>query len=63
MIHITCRDEDQLQHIYVIRDEMEPKEGPFWSAHVDILIQKARMLDLRIHEVNISEIAWPQWAP
>ena len=57
MIHITCKDEDQLQHIYVIRDEMEPKEGPFWSAHVDILIQKARMLDLRIHEVNISEIA------
>ena len=56
MIHITWRDEDQVQHIYVIRDEMEPKEGPYWSSHVDILIQKARMLELCIHEVNISEI-------
>ena len=36
---------------------MEPPKGPFWSAHVDILIQKARMLDLCIHEVNISDVA------
>ena len=48
-------DEEQLQHIYVIRDEMEPKEGPFWSAHVDILTKKARVMELSIREVRISD--------
>lgn len=36
---------------------MAPKESPFWSAHVDMLIQRARMLELPIHEVNIAESA------
>ena len=32
------------QKIYVVRDDMEPEEGPYWSAHVDLLIREARSL-------------------
>jgi glutathione synthase/RimK-type ligase-like ATP-grasp enzyme len=43
------------QKIYVVRDDMEPEEGPYWSAHVDLLIREARSLKLNVQETKISE--------
>jgi glutathione synthase/RimK-type ligase-like ATP-grasp enzyme len=42
------------QKIWVVRDEYEPLEGPYWSGHVNILAQAARTLTLPICEICIT---------
>ena len=42
------------QRICIIRDTYEPKEGPYWSSHVEVLSQGARTLSLPMIEADIE---------
>ena len=47
--------QDNTAKIYIIRDEDEPIEGPYWSSHVRILVDAAKILQIPLCESSIAD--------
>ena len=43
------------QTIWILRDRTEPKEGPYWSAHIAILAEYARTQKYNVIEISIDQ--------
>ena len=47
--------QDNAAKIYIIRDEDEPMEGPYWSSHVRILTDQARTMRIPLYECCLTD--------